>query len=117
MTIHIYWRPVESPTEPFTHIGECIGVAFEHGEFRTPGGLLNYTSIALLDFEGKPPNHPYAFARHPLPLGEYQLAGEDGDRHVMATLVKAIGGREAPWVLRTETEHVQWGRRGEVPGN
>lgn len=43
MTVHIYWRPVDSPGEPFTHIGECEGVAFEHGEFKAPGGLLMVT--------------------------------------------------------------------------
>lgn len=86
MTVHVYWRDLEYPADPFIHLGTASGVFADDApeSFDAMAQLvldldsdesLGLCAVFLPDFEGRPPPRdvkPFQ-RKDTLPLGEYQL--------------------------------------------
>ena len=76
MTVHVYWRHPDYPTDPFTCLGHCDAVSFHEQDVSLPEmpetfGIL---FVELRGFRGGlPPRSLKPFVnRTVLPLGAYE---------------------------------------------
>lgn len=84
MTVHVYWRHLEYPADPFIHLGTASGAFTEDApeSFDAMAQLvldsdesLGICAVWLPDFEGRPPPRDVKplQRKDTLPLGEYQI--------------------------------------------
>jgi hypothetical protein len=118
MTVHIYWRAPDGPSDPFQHIGECEELLVAEEMRQVRGELLELLDITLVGFVGTPPKRVGAITGAQFPPGEYEFASDDHGLigHIsLATGDDSSGTGE--WYLMAEAENMTWRERGEVSSN